>query len=175
MNLLRLGKIQIILTTDLLSRGVDIANVQLVVCFDLPRNLDTYFHRIGRTARFGSSGVAIAFVSGAAGQKLFLSEKNKKYNIQAEKLPENLESIRAKIGGQTIKKKGKNPKNSIYVEINRKPEHNYGNFSQVSGWKKRNHKFYEETKWKFWVKPEKVDLKAKIEIRKGLERLGIKS
>ena len=58
----RSGKSRILITTDLLSRGIDIPQVNLVVNYDLPPNKETYIHRIGRCGRFGKKGVAISFV-----------------------------------------------------------------------------------------------------------------
>ncbi|CAZ80806.1 unnamed protein product [Tuber melanosporum] len=63
----RSGKSKVLIATDLLARGIDVATVSMVVNYSLPlrnnRRLDpvTYFHRIGRTGRFGRVGVAITF------------------------------------------------------------------------------------------------------------------
>jgi len=62
------GKSRILVTTNLLARGVDVLQVSLVINFDLPINVDktpdyeTYLHRIGRSARYGKPGLAINFV-----------------------------------------------------------------------------------------------------------------
>lgn len=53
MNQLKRKKVNIIISTDLLSRGIDISSIDLVINFDAPNNIETYFHRIGRTARYG--------------------------------------------------------------------------------------------------------------------------
>jgi translation initiation factor 4A len=58
----REGKTRLLLTTDLLSRGIDIPDVNLVVNYDLPANKETYIHRIGRCGRFGKKGVSISLV-----------------------------------------------------------------------------------------------------------------
>ncbi len=52
-----------LVTTDLGARGVDVARVNLVVATDLPRDAATYSHRVGRTGRFGSRGVAVSLVT----------------------------------------------------------------------------------------------------------------
>jgi len=57
-------KINIIISTDLLSRGIDVQEIDLVVNYDLPYNLETYHHRVGRTGRYGRYGVAFLFISG---------------------------------------------------------------------------------------------------------------
>jgi ATP-dependent RNA helicase DDX3X len=55
------GKVQVLVATDVASRGLDISNVMHVINYDLPHNIDDYVHRIGRTARAGHEGYATAF------------------------------------------------------------------------------------------------------------------
>lgn len=62
---------QVLITTNVVARGIDIEQVTVVVNFDLPMNqnreadFETYLHRIGRTGRFGKTGLAISFVDGS--------------------------------------------------------------------------------------------------------------
>ena len=49
---------------DVAARGLDVKEVQLVVNFDMPNNIEDYIHRIGRTGRAGASGVAVSFFTG---------------------------------------------------------------------------------------------------------------
>lgn len=56
-------KIRVLVSTDLTARGIDVERVNLVVNLDLPIDAATYLHRIGRTGRFGSRGVAVTFIS----------------------------------------------------------------------------------------------------------------
>ncbi len=63
MELLREGKINILIASDLAARGLDISGVDLVINFEMPRRGDTYVHRIGRTGRAGKDGLAISLIS----------------------------------------------------------------------------------------------------------------
>lgn len=57
----RLGKVWVLVTTELLARGIDFKNVGTVLNFDLPATVDSYIHRVGRTGRAGKAGTAITF------------------------------------------------------------------------------------------------------------------
>ncbi|CAE7793398.1 unnamed protein product, partial [Symbiodinium sp. KB8] len=61
----RSGSTRVLITTDLLARGIDVQQVSLVINYDLPTNRENYIHRIGRSGRFGRKGVAINFVTEA--------------------------------------------------------------------------------------------------------------
>ena len=57
------GKTRVIIATDIAARGIDIANLGMVINYDLPDVAETYVHRIGRTGRAGNSGMALTFCS----------------------------------------------------------------------------------------------------------------
>ena len=57
-------KYNFLVATDVLSRGIDIDNIEIVVNYEVPKDAEDYVHRIGRTARAGASGVAITFING---------------------------------------------------------------------------------------------------------------
>jgi ATP-dependent RNA helicase RhlE len=59
----RQGEIQVLISTDVLARGIDVENLPFVVNYDIPANPEDYVHRVGRTGRAGNSGMAISFVS----------------------------------------------------------------------------------------------------------------
>lgn len=59
----RSGQIKILVATDIVSRGIDIDDIDLVINFDVPHEAEDYVHRIGRTARAGAEGCAITFVN----------------------------------------------------------------------------------------------------------------
>jgi translation initiation factor 4A len=63
MSEFRDGKYRILISTDLLSRGIDIQQVSLVINYDIPMNRESYMHRIGRTGRYGRKGLALNFVT----------------------------------------------------------------------------------------------------------------
>lgn len=64
-------KIRVLLSTDLMARGIDAENVNLVVNMDVPRNGMVYLHRIGRAGRFGTRGVAVTLVATEEQEKQF--------------------------------------------------------------------------------------------------------
>jgi len=88
LNNFRGGQTRILLTTDLLARGIDIQQLSLVINFDLPKNKETYIHRIGRSGRYGRKGVAINFVTTDELQDLKDIETH--YNTKIEAMPQNL-------------------------------------------------------------------------------------
>jgi len=81
----RIGVFKVLITTDLLSRGIDIQQVSLVINYDLPLNKETYIHRIGRTGRFGTKGIAINFL--ARSDVHVLREIESYYNTTIEEMP----------------------------------------------------------------------------------------
>lgn len=88
MNEFKSGQSRILLSTDLLSRGIDIQQLSLVINFDIPRSKETYIHRIGRSGRYGRKGVAINFVTERDMQNL--EEIKTFYNTKIEEMPQNI-------------------------------------------------------------------------------------
>ena len=87
----RSGSSRVLITTDLLARGIDVQQVSLVINYDLPTNPENYLHRIGRSGRFGRKGVAINFV--AEEDTMLLQQIEKFYNTQIEELPQNVADL----------------------------------------------------------------------------------
>ena len=66
----RRRRYDVVVATNVLSRGIDVENVATVVNVDMPKKIDEYTHRVGRTGRNGKGGVAITFVNGSDGDVL---------------------------------------------------------------------------------------------------------
>ncbi len=81
------GRWDIVVTTDLAARGIDIPDLPVVVNFDLPRSAVDHVHRIGRTARAGASGLAVSFVSAGTAAHWRLIEKRQGLAIPLEQVP----------------------------------------------------------------------------------------
>ncbi|SCK11478.1 Superfamily II DNA and RNA helicase [Variovorax sp. HW608] len=80
------GRWDVLVTTDLAARGIDIPGLQVVVNYDLPRSADDYVHRIGRTGRAGASGLAVSFTSAATEAHFGLIEKRNKLMLPRERV-----------------------------------------------------------------------------------------
>jgi superfamily II DNA/RNA helicase len=79
-------KIQILFSTDIISRGLHIEDIDCVVNFDLPRSPADYIHRIGRTGRAGESGVAISFIGHEEQAHFKLIEKRSQIRLEREQI-----------------------------------------------------------------------------------------
>lgn len=79
---------RVLISTDLLSRGIDIQSLSVVINYDFPQDYDSYLHRVGRSGRFGKKGVAINFVTKYDHEKLANIETY--YKISINDLPENI-------------------------------------------------------------------------------------
>ena len=82
------GKTSIIVTTNLLSRGIDIDNVNLILNYDIPHKAEDYVHRIGRTARAGKDGLAISFIGEKEIEHFARIEKLLERVVEKSPLPE---------------------------------------------------------------------------------------
>ena len=93
----RSGKIKILIATDIAARGIDVSGVSHVINFELPNVPEQYVHRIGRTARAGADGIAIAFVDPE--ERGFLKQIERLTRVQLEPmaLPEDFASIKANL------------------------------------------------------------------------------
>lgn len=87
----RTGSSRVLITTDLLARGIDVQQVSLVINYDLPSNRENYIHRIGRGGRFGRKGVAINFVT--TEDKRTLSDIEQFYNTHIAEMPKTVADL----------------------------------------------------------------------------------
>ncbi|EPS45830.1 hypothetical protein H072_227 [Dactylellina haptotyla CBS 200.50] len=87
----RSGSSRVLITTDLLARGIDVQQVSLVINYDLPTNKENYIHRIGRGGRFGRKGVSINFVT--AEDVGMMREIERFYATQIEEMPMNVADL----------------------------------------------------------------------------------
>ena len=87
----RSGSSRVLITTDLLARGIDVQQVSLVINFDLPTNRENYIHRIGRSGRFGRKGVAINFLT--EGDVRYLRDIEQFYNTEITEMPMNVADL----------------------------------------------------------------------------------
>jgi superfamily II DNA/RNA helicase len=80
------GRVKVVVATDVAGRGIDIAQLPVVVNYDLPRSPVEYVHRIGRTGRAGESGLAVTFVSADTEAHLRLIEKRQGMRLGREQV-----------------------------------------------------------------------------------------
>jgi superfamily II DNA/RNA helicase len=103
----------VVVTTDLTARGIDIAQLPVVVNFDLPRSAVDYVHRIGRTGRAGESGLAVSFVSADTEAHWDLIEKRQGLSLPREQIagfePVEVAVPRNPVGPDNGGIKGKRP------------------------------------------------------------------
>lgn len=82
----KIKAVQVVVATDVAARGIDIAQMPVVVNYDLPRSAVDYTHRIGRTGRAGESGLAVSFVSAGTEAHFKLIEKRQGIKVQREQV-----------------------------------------------------------------------------------------
>ena len=87
----RSGASRVLIATDLWGRGIDVQQVSLVICYDLPQSRELYIHRIGRSGRFGRKGVAINFVRNE--DVRILRDIEQYYSTQIDEMPGNVEDL----------------------------------------------------------------------------------
>lgn len=96
---LRTGALDVLVATDVAARGLDVDRIGLVVNFDVPREPETYVHRIGRTGRAGREGEALSFVTPAEQSRLRQIERTTRQSLIQVEIPTPLEVSAHKVGG----------------------------------------------------------------------------
>ncbi len=112
-------KISILVATDVASRGLDIKNISLVINYDLPTDIESYIHRIGRTGRAGKYGKTILFLNFQNKRFLYYVEKHIKSKIKKINIPDNKFLINYRINKLTYL-----IKNNFYRNSNKKKFYN---------------------------------------------------
>ena len=122
------GRIDVLVATDIVARGIDIDDISMVINYDVPHDSEDYVHRIGRTARADRDGVAITFVNEKDISRFMSIEHFLQKDILKNPLPDGIGEGPEYIGRSERKKshsggrrnKGKNRKNSSHDRSNRK-------------------------------------------------------
>jgi translation initiation factor 4A len=81
------GKSRVLISSNVTARGIDIQQVSIVINFDIPKDIHTYIHRIGRSGRWGRKGIAINFITRR--DIIKMKEIETYYNTQINELPNN--------------------------------------------------------------------------------------
>lgn len=126
------GKINVIIATDILSRGIDIDNIETVINYDVPKEVEEYVHRIGRTARADQEGTGITFISEKEIGRFIKIEKSLEKEVSKMPLPEGFTPGPDYVLGHKVRKK---EKKSFYNRkkryFNRKRGRDVGQSSDV--------------------------------------------
>lgn len=95
MGAFRSGEIELLVATDVAARGIDVGNVSHVINYDIPQDVESYVHRIGRTGRAGRTGVALTLVTPREMKQLRTIEEETGAKLKSRELP-TLEEVAAK-------------------------------------------------------------------------------
>ena len=106
----REAKLQILVATDIVARGIDVDGVTHVFNYDIPENVDSYIHRIGRTGRIGKDGMAITFVTERDREDFALIKRKLKADIDSMELERKTLRPRSK-DGRRPDERDKKPRN----------------------------------------------------------------
>lgn len=104
------GKVNVIVATDILARGIDIDDIEMVINYDVPHEAEDYVHRVGRTARANREGSAVTFVSSDEIRKFRQIEKFLKKEVEKIPVDESLGETPSYDGPQPSGKKQNQPK-----------------------------------------------------------------
>jgi superfamily II DNA/RNA helicase len=91
MERFRAGDIRVLIATDVIARGIDVQQVSVVINYDMPKETETYIHRIGRSGRFGRKGLAINLITNK--QMGMIKYLENMYNTNIDCLPNNIKQL----------------------------------------------------------------------------------
>ncbi|MDY3062419.1 MAG: DEAD/DEAH box helicase [Bacteroidaceae bacterium] len=123
MQQFKAGNISIVVATDIISRGIDIDDIEMVINFDVPHDPEDYIHRVGRTARAGKSGRAITLVSQQDKRYLQKIEQIIGKKIKRGSLPPELTPPKTKNNKISSEKNENNKRNNKRRPFKGKPKH----------------------------------------------------
>lgn len=98
LDLLRRGKLRAVVATDVAARGIDVKELTHVINFSLPREVDSYIHRIGRTGRNGQQGIALSFVAPEEIRMLHRIQQVTKVTVEQKEIPTAKNLVGYKLG-----------------------------------------------------------------------------
>lgn len=81
------GQVRWVVATDIAARGLDVDHLTHVINYDLPDQVESYIHRIGRTGRAGKTGIAITLIQSFERRKLFLIERKVRQTLEVSQIP----------------------------------------------------------------------------------------
>jgi len=116
---LKQGKIDILVATDVVARGLDVQRISHVINYDIPTDVEAYIHRIGRTGRAGKPGDAILFVSPREKRLLYAIEKTIRQPIEPMQMPtaKDINLQRVLRFKQRIRDSLANERNELYYQL----------------------------------------------------------
>lgn len=110
MHEFKAARIDILVATDIVARGIDIDDITMVINYDVPHDAEDYVHRIGRTARADAEGEAITFVSERDRNKWFAIEKFIGKKIERISDGKDSDKLESEAESALSKRKGRNPR-----------------------------------------------------------------
>jgi len=165
LNKFRNGEKNILVATDVASRGLDIPNVDLVINYDIPQQAKDYIHRVGRTARAGKTGRSLTFVTQYDVENLqkiehLLEKKLDEYKIEMNKIEHLHERVleAERFAKQEMKEIAKKLKSSNLLETNADNDHDEGETYETFIQNKRKND-QNNLRNRSFVKKKKISLK----------------
>jgi len=125
----RAGRLAVLVATDILSRGIDVKDINLVINYDVPSDGEDYIHRIGRTARADTDGVALTLISRKDQRKFQGIERLMERKVPKSKLPPEIQEREDKLAANP-------PRRNYGRNNNNRSNHNRPNNNKKKRYKK---------------------------------------
>lgn len=133
MHKFRAGTVDILVATDIVARGIDIDDITMVVNYDVPHDAEDYVHRIGRTARAGTEGIAITLVGERDRRKFKFIENFLGYSVRKGQLPDFIKAPAALSSSRPQRDKKRDNERRPNGENSRKPARNKNRHGRNTG------------------------------------------